>query len=183
MDEMWPHLERTHTSVFFIKKKQGRAWLIFPFLGEKLKFWHERRRYNGVMPKFFRNVNYIYVIQWFPGAELTVLRLDLNCWTTRALYQHLSCLFSLYLFECWEGKGGKRMKRQNKRGIYRERDRTVGTIAVNFLEGEGMWLERAIFWKVTSSSCLICRVRHIKPDIKMMLIPDWAPNNATTLLQ
>ena len=52
-----------------------------------------------------------------------------------------STLFSLYLFECWEGKGGKRTKRQNKRGMYRERDRT----AVNFLEGEGMWLERAIF--------------------------------------
>lgn len=98
-------------------------------------------------------MNDICVIQCFPGAELTLQHLGLKCWATRTCYQSLSCLFALRLFEHWEGKGAKRTKGQNKREMYEERDRTGGTTAANSLEGEGMWLERAIFGKVMSSSC------------------------------
>lgn len=56
--------------------------------------------------------------------------------------------------------------------MYREKNKIVGTTAINFLQGQGMWLQRAIFWKVTST-CSFCNIRHIKSDIKMMLNPDW----------
>jgi len=43
------------------------------------------------------------------------------------------------------GKRGKENKKNEIRGKYRERDGTVGRTAVNFLEGEGMQFEMAIF--------------------------------------
>lgn len=105
---MWPHLEGTHTSVFFIKKT-GKGMANIPVSRGEAQILTREEKVQWCDAQVFRNVNCVYVIQCLPGAELTLLRPDLNCWTARAFYYHLSCLFSLYL-DAGREKGEREQK-------------------------------------------------------------------------